>query len=106
MYLMKNDDHRVFPPSRPGDMPAAAGCPYIHGRGRVLAFPAHRTWATRNHKAGCWSGKQGGLAGEVQPGKKGELVLTSLTKEAMPLIRYCTGDITSIREDECQCGRT
>ena len=42
----------------------------------------------------------------MQIGKKGELVLTSLTKEAMPLIRYCTGDITSIIEDECQCGRT
>ena len=33
-------------------------------------------------------------------------MLTSLTKEAMPLIRYRTGDITSIIEDECQCGRT
>ena len=42
----------------------------------------------------------------MQTGKKGELVLTSLTKEAMPLIRYCTGDITSIMEDECQCGST
>jgi len=42
----------------------------------------------------------------VAPGEKGELVLTSLTKQAMPLIRYHTGDITSIIEDECQCGRT
>ena len=42
----------------------------------------------------------------MQPRKKGELVLTSLTREAMPLIRYRTGDITSIMEDECQCGRT
>ncbi len=42
----------------------------------------------------------------VAPGERGELVLTSLTKEAMPLIRYRTGDITIIREDECQCGRT
>jgi phenylacetate-CoA ligase len=42
----------------------------------------------------------------VAPGEKGELVLTSLTKEAMPLIRYHTGDITSIMEDECPCGRT
>ena len=33
-------------------------------------------------------------------------MLTSLTKEAMPLIRYCTGDITSIMEDECLCDRT
>jgi phenylacetate-CoA ligase len=40
------------------------------------------------------------------PGEPGELVLTSLTKEAMPLLRYRTGDITFIMEDECSCGRT
>ena len=33
-------------------------------------------------------------------------MLTSLTKETMPLIRYRTGDITNILEDECHCGRT
>lgn len=42
----------------------------------------------------------------VASGEKGELVLTSLTKEAMPLIRYRTGDITMVLEDECPCGRT
>jgi phenylacetate-CoA ligase len=40
------------------------------------------------------------------PGEKGELVLTTLCKEALPLIRYRTGDITMIIEDECPCGRT
>ncbi|MDD1753953.1 MAG: phenylacetate--CoA ligase [Methanotrichaceae archaeon] len=40
------------------------------------------------------------------PGEPGELVLTSLTKEAMPLLRYRTGDITFIMEDRCSCGRT
>ncbi|NYT02322.1 MAG: phenylacetate--CoA ligase [Methanosarcinales archaeon] len=39
------------------------------------------------------------------PGEPGELVLTSLTKEAMPLIRYHTGDVTYFLEDECPCGR-
>ncbi len=40
-------------------------------------------------------------------GEKGELVLTPLTKEALPLIRYRTGDITFLLEDEkCSCGRT
>jgi phenylacetate-CoA ligase len=40
-------------------------------------------------------------------GEKGELVLTPLTKEALPLIRYRTGDITYIMDDEkCSCGRT
>lgn len=39
------------------------------------------------------------------PGEPGELVMTSLSKEAMPLIRYCTGDVTYIMDDECSCGR-
>ncbi len=43
----------------------------------------------------------------VGEGEKGELVLTSLTKEAMPLIRYKTGDITYLMDYErCSCGRT
>jgi phenylacetate-CoA ligase len=43
---------------------------------------------------------------QVAEGEKGELVLTSLTKEALPLIRYRTGDITRLLENECCCGRT
>ncbi len=41
-----------------------------------------------------------------EPGEPGELVLTSLTKEAMPLIRYHTGDVTYIQDEKCSCGRT
>lgn len=45
--------------------------------------------------------------GETLPaGEKGELVLTSLTKEAFPVIRYRTRDITRIFPQECACGRT
>jgi phenylacetate-CoA ligase len=45
--------------------------------------------------------------GEVLPeGEKGELVITTLTKEAMPLIRYRTRDITRLYRDNCPCGRT
>jgi phenylacetate-CoA ligase len=40
------------------------------------------------------------------PGEPGELVITSLTKEAMPLIRYHTGDVTYFLEEKCSCGRT
>ena len=40
------------------------------------------------------------------PGEPGELVITSLTKEAMPLIRYHTGDVTFVMEESCPCGRT
>jgi phenylacetate-CoA ligase len=42
----------------------------------------------------------------VPDGEDGELVFTSLTKEALPVIRYRTGDIASISRQKCQCGRT
>ena len=45
--------------------------------------------------------------GEVLPeGSKGELVFTSLDKEAFPLIRYRTRDITILSREKCSCGRT
>jgi len=43
---------------------------------------------------------------EVAPGQCGELVITTLTKRAIPLIRYRTRDIVSINYDPCRCGRT
>ena len=39
-------------------------------------------------------------------GKKGELVLTTLTREGMPIIRFRTKDITALRYEKCGCGRT
>lgn len=42
----------------------------------------------------------------LPPGELGELVFTTLTKEALPLIRYRTRDITRLIETECECGRT
>lgn len=45
--------------------------------------------------------------GEVLPdGEQGELVITTLQKEALPLIRYRTKDITAINSVPCRCGRT
>ena len=45
--------------------------------------------------------------GEVLPeGSKGELVFTSLDKEAFPLLRYRTRDITILTREKCSCGRT
>ena len=45
--------------------------------------------------------------GETLPeGQLGELVITSLTKQAIPLIRYRTRDIVSITYEPCKCGRT
>lgn len=42
----------------------------------------------------------------LPPGREGELVLTTLTKRAMPLVRYRTGDITTLVDEPCRCGRT
>jgi|SRR5271157_2543514 len=42
----------------------------------------------------------------VKEGQRGELVITTLTKEALPLIRYRVGDITILNNEECECGRT
>ncbi len=42
----------------------------------------------------------------LPPGREGELVLTTLTKRAMPLVRYRTGDITTLADAPCRCGRT
>jgi phenylacetate-CoA ligase len=42
----------------------------------------------------------------LSPGQEGELVLTTLTRHAMPLIRYRTGDITALVTEPCRCGRT
>ncbi len=42
----------------------------------------------------------------VEPGEVGELVLTTLSKEAMPMIRYRTGDLVSENPEPCVCGRT
>ena len=42
----------------------------------------------------------------LPPGREGELVLTALTKRAVPMIRYRTGDITTLELRPCRCGRT
>ena len=39
-------------------------------------------------------------------GQEGELVLTTLTREALPMIRYRTGDVTRLDPSPCRCGRT
>jgi phenylacetate-CoA ligase len=42
----------------------------------------------------------------VEPGETGELVVTTLTKEAFPVIRYRTRDLTRLITEPCPCGRT
>lgn len=47
------------------------------------------------------------ITGEVLPdGSEGELVITTLTKEALPIIRYRTRDLTILNREKCECGRT
>ncbi|MBE6906968.1 MAG: phenylacetate--CoA ligase [Ruminococcaceae bacterium] len=47
------------------------------------------------------------LTGGIKPiGETGELVITTLTKEGIPLLRYRTGDITRLDTEPCPCGRT
>lgn len=66
------------------------------------------------HRAGLHINEDHFLAEIVDPatgavlpaGHKGELVLTTLTKEAFPLIRFRTGDLTTILDAPCACGRT
>jgi phenylacetate-CoA ligase len=42
----------------------------------------------------------------VAPGEEGELVFTTLTKEALPMLRYRTGDLAAVDPRPCVCGRT
>jgi phenylacetate-CoA ligase len=42
----------------------------------------------------------------LPPGSEGELVLTTLTREAIPILRFRTRDITSLNPEPCACGRT
>ncbi len=42
----------------------------------------------------------------LEPGEEGELVFTTLTKEAFPAIRFRTKDLAALYEDTCECGRT
>jgi phenylacetate-coenzyme A ligase PaaK-like adenylate-forming protein len=43
---------------------------------------------------------------QLGPGDRGELVFTTLTRDAMPVLRYRTGDIASLDPSPCVCGRT
>jgi phenylacetate-CoA ligase len=44
--------------------------------------------------------------GLLRAGQEGELVLTTLTKRAIPMVRYRTGDVTTLDPEPCPCGRT
>jgi phenylacetate-CoA ligase len=57
--------------------------------------------------AECAGARDGAQSGAPLPdGEAGELVFTTLTKEALPLLRYRTGDLASLTLEPCACGRT
>src|SRR6266536_2276142 len=47
-----------------------------------------------------------GTGHALPAGEEGELVLTALSKEALPMLRYRTGDVTALDVEPCRCGRT
>ena len=66
----------------------------VHGKGK-------------GHTVGMPTANLQPSPGQVLPeGEKGELVVTCLSKEALPLIRYRTRDITRLMYEPCSCGRT
>ena len=68
----------------------------LEGRNGMHIYEDHFIVETINPKTG-----------DVLPeGEEGELVFTSLTKEAFPLIRYRSGDVSRLITDPCRCGRT
>ena len=68
----------------------------LEGRNGMHVFEDHFIVETINPKTG-----------EILPeGEEGELVFTTLTKEAFPLIRYRSGDISRLITDPCRCGRS
>jgi phenylacetate-CoA ligase len=68
----------------------------LEGRNGMHIFEDHFIVETINPKTG-----------EVLPeGEEGELVFTTLTKEAFPLVRYRSGDVSRLITEPCRCGRT
>ncbi len=97
-------------------------CRCIEERANIRAYDIYGLSEIVGPGVGCSCPEQVGLhiledlfypeiidpdTGKVLPdGSEGELVLTTLSKEAMPMIRYRTRDITSIITEPCGCGRT
>ncbi len=68
----------------------------VEGRNGLHVFEDHFIVETINPETGE----------TVLNGEEGELVFTALTKEAFPLIRYRTGDMSRLMKEPCRCGRT
>lgn len=95
---------------------------YMQKNTNIKAYDIYGLSEITGPGVGCECGEQNGLhiledyyypeivdpeTGVPLPdGEEGELVLTTLSKRAMPILRYRTHDITSIMTETCKCGRT
>ena len=75
--------------------------PGVRGRVRVRA-----AGCTSPRTISCAEVVDPGTGEPVAEGEEGELVLTTLTKEAFPVLRYRTHDLTTLDYERCECGRT
>ena len=82
---------------RPHRDPRPGGVLRVRAQGRAARQrgPLHRGDRRSRH-----------AATSCPPGSEGELVLTTITKEGFPLVRYRTGDLCSLTAEPCACGRT
>jgi phenylacetate-CoA ligase len=130
LYLAETTKELGFDPTR--DLPLKTGCfgaepwsyntrPILERELGVKAYDSYGLSELNGPGVGFECKEQNGLhfwsdhfiIEVVKPdgtpckeGERGELVLTSLTKEALPLLRYRTGDVTYIKGSDCECGRT
>ena len=77
-------------------------------RARACRWSATRcaTACTSTRTISCPRSSIPRAARVLPPGEEGELVFTTLTKEALPMLRYRTGDIATLIDEPCACGRT
>src|SRR5258707_362614 len=93
---------RWFPTPRATSR-SGPGC--ARGRSRRRAPRPARSCTTRM-ATGCSPAGPGWSGAPLADETPGELTFTTLTKEALPLLRYRTGDIAALRPGSCPCGRT
>ena len=77
-----------------------------HGARGQRASASARVDCTSPRTTCCGSSSTRVTGEPVAPGEEGELVFTSLTKEAFPVLRYRTHDLTTVTTERCECGRT
>lgn len=91
--MLRISIHNIYGLSEPAGPGVACGCEYHKGFHVQEDFYATEILNQDTNTV-------------VRDGEEGELVLTTLHKEGTPLIRYRTGELTTITRERCKCGRT